>query len=74
MDYPVGTAQSERSEFVNMAHNSTLGVHPYTLRDDELVWTSNCVDETLLYVNKGCDGVFTEFPHGTYNLFLDAGS
>jgi glycerophosphoryl diester phosphodiesterase len=64
----------KRSEFVDEAHTNYLAVHPYTLRDDKLLYTNSTVAETKLYIDKGCDGVFTEFPHGTYNLFLAFGT
>ena len=50
-------------------HARDLAVHPYTLRDDSLIFTSTPADETSLFVAKGVDGIFTEFVHATYSLF-----
>jgi len=74
MNLPKNAPRTDRSAFVEEAHANQLAVHPYTLRDDQLVYTDSTVAETKLYIDKGCDGVFTEFPHGTYNLFLAFGS
>ena len=47
-----------------------MAVHPYTLQDDMLVWTSQPLDEHILYIDHGIDGIFTEFPHVTKSAFL----
>ena len=60
--------------FVNYMHSLELAVHPYTFADDHLYYTSSAVDEAQLYVDKGVDGLFCEFPHSTFNLFSLMGS
>ena len=57
------------SLFVQEMHKRDLAVHPYTLRDDSLTYTSTPAQETALYFNKGVDGIFTEFVQTTYSLF-----
>jgi len=60
---------SSPSLFVDEMHKRNLAVHPYTLRDDSLQYTSNPAQETALYFDKGVDGIFTEFVQTTYSLF-----
>ena len=55
-------------------HSLELAVHPYTLKDDSLTYKSNAFAETELFVDNGIDGVFTEYPHTTYELFKGFGS
>lgn len=50
-------------------HIRDLTVHPWTLRDDDLKYTSTPADEVALYWNKGVDGIFTEFVHTTFTVF-----
>jgi len=57
------------SLFINEMHKRDLQVHPFTLRDDDLKYTSTPADETTLFVTKGIDGIFTEFVHATYSIF-----
>ena len=52
---------SSPSPFIEEMHNRDLAVHPYTLRDDSLTYTSTPAQETALYYHKGVDGIFTEF-------------
>lgn len=59
----------KKSAFIEEAHKYGLGVHPYTLQDDMLLYTSNPIQETLVYLNKHVDGIFTEFPHMTYAVY-----
>lgn len=49
--------------FWEAARTLKLKVHPWTQQDDMLKHTSNPVDETLYYLNRGVDGMFVEFPH-----------
>jgi glycerophosphoryl diester phosphodiesterase len=49
-----------------------LQVHPWTLKDDELVHTSNPIDENLFYMKYGVDGMFVEFPHMTKTVYDEA--
>jgi glycerophosphoryl diester phosphodiesterase len=51
------------SLFVEECHELGLAVHPYSLQDDMLKYTSSPLDEHKLFVDKGVDGVFCEFPH-----------
>jgi len=59
------------SLFIQEAHSLGLGVHPYTMQDDMLKFMSNPIDEHILYLNKGVDGIFTEFPHTTYITYTN---
>jgi len=54
-----------RSQFIDEMHALDLAVHPWTMRDDHLVYMDSAIEETLLYLTKGVDGLFTEFPHTT---------
>lgn len=60
-----------KSKLVEEAHSLDLAVHPYILQDDVLHYTKSPIDETLLYLTKGVDGIFTEFPHETYSIYND---
>lgn len=60
---------STPSPFVQMMHDNGLQVHPYTLRIDNLQYTSSPAAEIELYANKGCDGVFTEFISTTLTVW-----
>ena len=57
------------SAFINYMHSLDLQVHPWTLRDDELLYRDNSAAENALYFNKGVDGIFTEFVSTTWNVF-----
>lgn len=57
------------SAFIQAAHAVDLQVHPWTLRDDSIRYTSNAADETALYYTKGVDGIFTEFVSTTWGIF-----
>jgi glycerophosphoryl diester phosphodiesterase len=57
------------SAFINEMHDRDLQVHPWTLRNDDLQYTTNAADETVLYYTKGVDGIFTEFVSTTYGIF-----
>jgi len=59
------------SKFIEEAHSLGLGVHPYILQDDTLVYTKNPIEETKMYMNKMVDGIFTEFPHMTYSVYTE---
>uniref|UniRef100_A0A7S3J4L1 glycerophosphodiester phosphodiesterase n=1 Tax=Euplotes harpa TaxID=151035 RepID=A0A7S3J4L1_9SPIT len=50
------------SKFIQECHNKDLNVHPWIFQDDFLHYTKNSVDELNVYLTKGVDGVFTEFP------------
>ena len=50
-------------------HSLDMAVHPYTLRNDSLKYRESAYEETQLYVDKGIDGVFTEFPSATFTMF-----
>lgn len=64
----------EYSKFITQMHDLELAVHPYTVQDDKLHYTSKVYDETELYINKGVDGLFVEFPHTQYVLFEHFGT
>jgi glycerophosphoryl diester phosphodiesterase len=57
------------SKFIEECHKLGLAVHPYSLQDDMLKWTKGVLDEHILFINKGVDGIFTEFPHTTRAAF-----
>ena len=63
-----------RSPFVDQMHSLDLSVHPYTFKDDALVYMDTIDQEVQLYVTKGVDGLFTEFPLSTLSLFNLFGS
>ena len=65
----VGPIDSLPSPFVKEMHDRNLQVHPWTLREDALTFTTNAADEHKLYFDKGVDGVFTEFVSTTYGIF-----
>lgn len=54
---------SAPSKFIEECHSLGMAVHPYSMQDDMLRWTSSPLAEHQLYVNKQIDGIFTEFPH-----------
>ncbi len=61
---------STYSKFIEECHELGLKVHPYSLQDDFLKMTSNPLDEHEIFINKGIDGIFTEFPHLTQSALL----
>ena len=65
---------NDRSKFIDEMHGLDLAVHPYTLRDDQLHYRDTAYDETQLYVDKGIDGIFTEFPSASFSLLQHMGS
>lgn len=60
---------------VKSAHAANLVVHPYTLRVDELPKTVTSPDDlmTLLFIEAGADGLFTDFPDVTVRWLRQAG-
>jgi glycerophosphoryl diester phosphodiesterase len=68
------TAINKYSDFVTKMHSLDLAVHPYTLKNDSLMYRENAFLETQLYVDNGIDGVYTEYPHTTLELFTGFGS
>ena len=52
------------SDFVKLAHENNMIVHPYTIRKDKLPDYVNNVDELydIILYQAGADGVFTDFP------------
>ena len=58
------------SLFITECHNLNLKVHPWIFQDDVLHYTKNSVDEFKVYLKKGVDGIFTEFPESTYQSLL----
>ena len=57
------------SPFMEYMHSLNIGVHPWTLKDDILYYMDTPQAETELYITKGVDGIFTEFPGATYDQF-----
>jgi len=68
------TVENTYSNFVERMHSLDLAVHPYTLKNDNLQYKSSAFAESLLFVDKGVDGVFTEFPETTFVLFKGLGN
>ena len=68
------TAKNTYSNFIEKMHSINLAVHPYTLKDDQPVYRDNAFLETQLYIDNGVDGVFTEYPETTYEIFTGFGS
>jgi glycerophosphoryl diester phosphodiesterase len=56
------------SKFIQECHDLDLNVHPWILQDDILHYSSNSIDETTIWYNKGVDGLFTEFPENTLQV------
>lgn len=73
-DFNKTTQDEDYSNFIQQMHDLELAVHPYTVQDDKLHYESKVYDETELYVNKGVDGLFVEFPHTQYVLLNHFGS
>ena len=46
-----------------------LDVHPWYVRDDFLEFSKTPQDENLLFFNTGVNGIFTEFPHMTVQVY-----
>ena len=60
----------EQSQAVmKMAKLLNLEVHPWYVRDDFLEFTKTPQDENLLFFNTKVNGIFTEFPHMTVQVF-----
>jgi acetyl esterase/lipase len=61
-----GTSPDDRrvTDFVALAHQLNLSVHPYTVRADQLPKYVESLDELhqLLLIDAQVDGVFTDFP------------
>lgn len=54
-----------------LARSLELKVHPWYIRDDFLTVGSDAYEENRKFYEVGLDGVFTEYPHTTYQLFLE---
>ena len=64
------TDNATHSAFIEEAHAVGLKVHPYTLQDDFLKFAGQPLDMIEILVNKGIDGIFTEFPHLAQQAFI----
>ena len=52
----------EPTNFIELAHNSNLQVHPYTFRNENTQWSGgNPESEYHLFFNAGVDGLFTDY-------------
>lgn len=71
---PSPQAIDELSDFINVCHARQMAVHPYTFKDDHLTYTATPQTEAQFYVDKGVDGLFTEFPHSTLDMFTIMGT
>ncbi|MGB7394351.1 MAG: glycerophosphodiester phosphodiesterase [Pricia sp.] len=50
------------TDFVNLAHQNDLQVHPYTFRNEDEKWSGGDPEaEYHLFFNAGVDGVFTDY-------------
>ncbi|WP_378184820.1 glycerophosphodiester phosphodiesterase [Aquimarina sp. W85] len=49
------------SNFVTLAHQYKLKVHPYTFRNEDKKWSTTPEEEYHLFFNAGVDGVFTDY-------------
>ena len=58
------------SLFIQECHSLGLLVHPWIMQDDILQYTNSSIDETKVYLVKGVDGIFTEFPQSTYQSII----
>lgn len=67
-DWDKSVVSNDPSDFVTLMHSLELAVHPFTLQDDILIYRESAFEETKLYVEKGIDGIFCEFPLSTYTL------
>ena len=66
--------ENNYSPFITQMHELELAVHPWTLQDDILVYRSSAYDEAQLYVDKGIDGVFCEYPHSENEMLTHIGT
>jgi glycerophosphoryl diester phosphodiesterase len=57
------------ASFIGECHKRGMYVHPWVLRNDELYFTENAIDENIWYINAQVDGLFTEFPETTFAVF-----
>ena len=58
-----GDANSDYSAYIKQMHDLDLAVHPYVDQDDMLTDGNTVYEEAEMFVNKGVDGIFCEFPH-----------
>ncbi|MFL1897464.1 glycerophosphodiester phosphodiesterase [Aquimarina sp. 2-A2] len=49
------------TNFVTLAHQFDLQVHPYTFRNEDEKWSTNPEEEYHLFFDAGVDGVFTDY-------------
>lgn len=61
------------TDFVKLAHDRSLTVHPFTIRADDLPAPFKSIDElhAKLFLEAGIDGVFTDFPDQTVRFLSD---
>ena len=57
------------SDFIAMMHSLDIAVHPWPLKDDYLNYRKTAYAETKMFVNKGVDGFFVEFPADSLKWF-----
>ena len=57
--------------FMEYAHSLDLQIHPYTLQDDMLKYTDNPIDEALVFLKAGVDGLFCDFTENALVTFED---
>ena len=60
--------------FLEKAKDAGLLVHPWYVRDEQLDYTNNPINENTMFITEyRVDGLFTEYPHmtlTTFDLFL----
>lgn len=62
----------ENDFMTNAQFEHELQVHPYVVRDEYPTFTQDAIEENMLYLEKGVNGIFTEHPHLTLELYKDA--
>ena len=56
------------SDFIDLAHDNNLLVHPYTFRNENTQWSdSNAEKEYHLFFDAGVDGLFTDYTNEAVN-------
>ena len=61
-DWDRTTVDDSYSDFLATMQSLDIAVHPWPIRDDRLLYRDTAYLETKMYLNKGSDGVFVEFP------------
>ena len=73
-DWDRGTVTDTYSEYGKLMHELGLAIHPWPLQDDKLIYRPKAHAETKMFIIKGIDGYFAEYPIDTYRWFTDLGN